>query len=403
MNTKKQAAELLAQGCDTDENFLNSPDSVVTLKKSQNALIPLGVNAGPAEAEVTLTSNDNPHMPHAKKIERCKADCLTLKKTQLRRRYPLEAIAHRNMLQRSKPHVNPQYHKFPDFLFDVGPKPFPAATLDRIDNSDPEYAPGKVRWADAHTQSNNRSTSRLFDDPDGNQYTVAELAKRQGVTPNAIHQRLRRGWSYAEIVAGKQSSPGASAPANPSSAVVDESKEPTIFVTIPDLKPVWLQAMDAAYKGQWHDLSAREKKGLREIAERCSVPGLRYYAEDVVCHAIKNWSRFTARAKSEEGAYGIPDKPTVDFLQKYIRVAVNLYLFDNNLEFIGTRVQPEVPEPSKPQVTISEPAKPAASIAPRKFRDMEFDPPVQENASPPPPKDDAVVTPSDLCYSIWGF
>ena len=213
-------------------------------------------------------------MSHAARIARCKADCLTFKKTQLRRTYPSEAIAHRNMLQRSKPHVNPQFRKFADFLFDVGPKPIPAATLDRIITADPEYAPGKVRWADAHTQSNNRSTSRLFDDPDGNQYTAAEVAKRQGVTPNAIHQRLRRGWSYAEIVAGKQSSPGASAPASPASPVVDANKGPTIFVTIPDLKPVWLQTMDATYEGQFHDLSTRKKKELREIAERCSWPRL---------------------------------------------------------------------------------------------------------------------------------
>jgi hypothetical protein len=33
-----------------------------------------------------------------------------------------------------------------------------------------------------------------------------------------------------------------------------------------------------------------------------------------VRYAIKNWSQFIARAKSAEGAYGIPDKPTVDFL-----------------------------------------------------------------------------------------
>jgi hypothetical protein len=366
MNTKKLVAEFFPHGRDTNENFLNSPDSAVTAMKSPSALIPLGVGAGSAGADVMLLSNDNLLVSYTEKFDRCRADCKILRKTALRRKYPSEAIAHRNMLARSKPHVSARFRKFPEFLFEVGPKPFPGASLDRIDNSDPEYAPRKVRWADAHTQSNNRSTSRLFDDPDGNQYTVAELAKRQGVSPNAIHQRLRRGWSYAEVVAGDRSSLGPSSPAGPTSAVIDQAKDPTIFVTIPDLKPVWLQAMDAAHEGQWHDLSAREKKGLREIAERCSGPGLRYYVEDVVRYAIKNWSRFTARAKSEEGAYGMPHKPTVDFLHKYIRAAVNLYLEKNGLEFTGSAVRPK-------EQSIT-PALEPAPVAP-KYEEMPYEPP----------------------------
>jgi hypothetical protein len=316
MNSKKLVAEFFSQGCDTNENFLSSPDLAVNAMKSQSALIPLGVNAGSAGAGVTLLSNDNLHISYAEKIELCRVDCKTLRKTELRKKYHAEAIAHRNMLARSKPHVSAQFRKFPEFLFEVGPKRFPRATLDRIDNTDPEYAPGKVRWADAHTQSNNRGVSRLFDDLDGNQYTVSELAKRQGVSPNTIHQRLRRGWSYAEIVEGYRSPPKSNSALSPPSAAINQANNATIFVTIPDLKPVWLQAMDAAYEGEWHDLSAREKKGLREIAERCVGGGLRFYEEDVVRYAIKNWSRFTSLAKSAEGAFGIPDKPTVDFLQK---------------------------------------------------------------------------------------
>jgi hypothetical protein len=160
MNSKKLVAEFFSQGRDTNENFLNSSDLAVKAMKSQSALIPLRVSAGSAGAGVTLQSNDNLHISY-EKIDRCRVDCKTLKKTALRRKYPAEAIAHRNMLARSKPHVSAQFRTFSEFLFEVGSKPIPKATLDRIDNSDPEYAPGKVRWADAHTQSNNRSTSRL--------------------------------------------------------------------------------------------------------------------------------------------------------------------------------------------------------------------------------------------------
>ena len=115
---------------------------------------------------------------------------------------------------------------------------------------------------------------------------------------------------------------------------------------------------------------------LRDLTALCRLWGLGTHAEDVLEHTIRNWFLFVKRAESQHGAFNTPDKPTIEFLFKHIRVAVNSWLFQNSLEIRDGVPQPKVTEPSKPHVTINEPlSKSAASIAPKKYVDMEFDPP----------------------------
>ncbi|MEY9403671.1 hypothetical protein ABIF79_010046 [Bradyrhizobium japonicum] len=96
--------------------------------------------------------------------EQCLNDCATLTAMQLRRRYPAEASSHRNMLQRKQKRglVHPAFHDFRSFLRHVGPCTCRGATLDRTNNTDPEYAPGKVRWADKRPKTTTRATPCCF-------------------------------------------------------------------------------------------------------------------------------------------------------------------------------------------------------------------------------------------------
>lgn len=88
--------------------------------------------------------------------------------------------------------VDPRWLKFENFLADMGERP-EGLTLDRI-NSAGNYKPGNCRWADWHTQENNRSINRRITFEDQT-LTLAQWARVIGCSPEAIGWRLKAGWS----------------------------------------------------------------------------------------------------------------------------------------------------------------------------------------------------------------
>lgn len=136
------------------------------------------------------------------------ADSKSMSKMELRKRYPREATSHKNMLSRRKKcgaKVHADFLDFASFLRAVGPMPAKGATLDRIVNTDPEYAPGKVRWADKQTQNNNKSDTHIFhSSTTGETFTASRLAKLQSLSSDTIRKRRLRGWSDDQIISGRR-------------------------------------------------------------------------------------------------------------------------------------------------------------------------------------------------------
>jgi hypothetical protein len=84
------------------------------------------------------------------------------------------------------------------FLADVGARPSPAHTLDRIDNDGP-YAPGNVRWATRLEQAQNtRNVTPLMHD--GQTYSLSEWSRRTGIPQMTIKNRLLLGWTVTEAL-----------------------------------------------------------------------------------------------------------------------------------------------------------------------------------------------------------
>jgi hypothetical protein len=129
----------------------------------------------------------------------------------LRHRFKQAAHSHKNMLGRMKTHgalVAAEFKEFRSFLIHMGPPPAKGATVDRINPSDPEYAPGKVRWADKATQANNKTSTILIqDEVTGETYTIARLAKIRGISPEALRKQRARGASDHELIYGKSAAP----------------------------------------------------------------------------------------------------------------------------------------------------------------------------------------------------
>jgi hypothetical protein len=80
---------------------------------------------------------------------------------------------------------------FEAFLEDLGPKPHPEWSLDRI-SSDGGYEPGNCRWAPPIVQSRNRRSTRWFVF-EGQVCTIGEVARFLGITRDQARALEREG------------------------------------------------------------------------------------------------------------------------------------------------------------------------------------------------------------------
>ena len=84
-------------------------------------------------------------------------------------------------------------HSFASFFDDMGPKPFPEASVDRIDNEG-HYTPENCRWASKAEQSQNSRKARMLT-CNGETMCLRAWARRLGIMHSTIRTRLKRGWS----------------------------------------------------------------------------------------------------------------------------------------------------------------------------------------------------------------
>lgn len=91
--------------------------------------------------------------------------------------------------------------EFSNFYMDMGQKPTPKHTIDRID-SNGDYCPENCRWATQKEQQNNRGDNRIIE-CNGISKNLSEWASESGIDASLINWRIKSGWSIREALTQK--------------------------------------------------------------------------------------------------------------------------------------------------------------------------------------------------------
>jgi len=90
-------------------------------------------------------------------------------------------------------------HDFDAFFSDMGPRPSPRHSVDRIDVNG-HYEPGNCRWALPVVQANN-SRRNVYLTHEGETLSVAQWADRRGLRRSTVYARVARGWPVDRVLA----------------------------------------------------------------------------------------------------------------------------------------------------------------------------------------------------------
>lgn len=95
-----------------------------------------------------------------------------------------------------------QWDKFENFITDMGKKPTPKHTLDRIDNNG-DYEPSNCKWATRKEQAQNRRPGYVTT-YNGKSQSLVDWAKELDVRPGLLYERLNTGWSLERTLKRKE-------------------------------------------------------------------------------------------------------------------------------------------------------------------------------------------------------
>lgn len=94
--------------------------------------------------------------------------------------------------------VTNKFGTFEQFFAELGARPSPKFTVERIDNNG-HYEPGNVRWATRKEQAANTRRAIILE-IGGVSRPLTEWAEISGVSAGTLHARLKRGWCASDAL-----------------------------------------------------------------------------------------------------------------------------------------------------------------------------------------------------------
>lgn len=182
---------------------LSHKDSVSSCKETGNVHFLKPLNQAPKEIE------DKESIKSENTTDSHLIDIQTMKATELSAKYSQSYSSWKNMKQRCKKGyiLSPVFEKFASFLKAMGPSPSKNFTLDRIDNNNYNYSPDNCRWADKHTQNQNKGNN-VYLTYKGEKFTISVWAAKTNQKADTLYHRKSNGWTDAEIITGKKTPVG---------------------------------------------------------------------------------------------------------------------------------------------------------------------------------------------------
>ncbi len=262
--------------------------------------------------------------------------------TSLKEKYRREWNSFRSMKYRrcgknGKYVCHPDINTFPKFLAAIGPIPEPGYTLDRLDPTDLEYAPGKCKWASKQRQAENKTNTKFLEISDGTRLSISEWSRRSGIPRKTILRRLELGWPPGEAVGIKA---GGKRTVTKFSSAPKSLFPETVPAHLRQIYDAWVEGFVANSEGSEFLLEWKHVRQLEYIQQglyRYRVPAL-----PVIQSVMKNWYDFSEWAAA--GYSAPPYLPDLGFLKARLSYAVQCYLWDDG------ELLPDDDEPTLPTI-----------------------------------------------------
>lgn len=98
-----------------------------------------------------------------------------------------------------------RWQSFANFYADMGPRPTPNHSIDRIDNDGP-YSPENCRWTTQKEQTRHKRGNRMVV-YGGKEMTLAEACENSAIRYDTVRYRLSIGWSIDRALTEPVSDP----------------------------------------------------------------------------------------------------------------------------------------------------------------------------------------------------